>query len=100
MAAETTGLTQIPANYTVWSNEAPVPAIGDRVNVTMNGLGMATVTGYWTSEYTSDTKGEVVSLGVEVSFDAPPAWFIKQNGGKNVTGRVVGAEIRVLSGLA
>ena len=47
------------------------PAIGSKVQVTMNGLGTGTAVGYFT---------ECNFLGVIVELDNPPAWYTKQNG--------------------
>jgi len=61
------------------------PAIGTRVKVNFNELGYGTVTGYF-------VEGEW--FGVQLKPEAPPAWWVKQNKGKDVTVyHVFGAEI-------
>ena len=70
-----------------WSAPFPPPAVGGRVKVRMNGLGLATVTGYFVQDGW---------LGVVVKLDAPPEWYGKQNGG-NVPGHSFGAEIELIS---
>ncbi len=69
-----------------WSAEFDPPAIGERIRVTMNGLGEGVVTGYFV---------EADYLGVTVKLDAPADWYAKQNGG-NVPGHSFGAEIAKL----
>jgi hypothetical protein len=56
-----------------WSNTLQPPAVGDRVDVRMNGFGPGTVTGYFT---------EFGYLGVYVKVDRLPDWYVKQNKGK------------------
>jgi hypothetical protein len=70
-----------------WSGGPHVPGIGDKVNVTMNGLGEGTVRGYFTS---------TGWLGVAVSLDNPPDWYTWQNEGKNPLAFVFGAEVTSL----
>ena len=66
-----------------WSGKSTPPALEQEVNVTMNGLGYGVVVDYFVaSGY----------LGIKVRLNAPPAWFVKQNGG-NVLANVFGAEI-------
>lgn len=48
-----------------------MPQIGERVRVTINGLGTGRAFGYFT---------EHGYLGVMVELDEPPAWFWKQTG--------------------
>jgi hypothetical protein len=72
-----------------WSGKAAVPAIGTRVNVTINGLGQGIVEAYFI---------ESVYLGVYVKLENPPAWWVKQTAGKTFGRRtgcamVFGAEI-------
>lgn len=67
-----------------WSSSTPPPAVGDRVTVSMNGLGQGTVTGYF-------TQGGF--LGLMVQLDAPPEWYVRQNAG-NVPAPVFGAETK------
>lgn len=65
-----------------WSSNTHPPAVGDSVTVSMNGLGRGTVTGYF-------TQGGF--LGLMVQLDAPPEWYVRQNGG-NPPAPVFGAE--------
>ena len=53
----------------LWSSLGPLPRIGTRVRVTMNGLGPGIVRGYFT---------ESGWLGLHVELTAPPAWWVKQ----------------------
>lgn len=69
-----------------WSAAFNPPAVGDVVRVRINGLGLATVTGYFT---------EGGYLGVTVKLHAPQEWYVKQNGG-NVVGHSFGAEIALV----
>jgi len=68
-----------------WSGKAPPPAIGEKVTVSMNGLGEATVVGYFTKEGW---------LGLLTKLDNPPDWYVKQNGGNKV-GHIFGAECKL-----
>jgi len=73
-----------------WSGKEPVPAIGERVIVTMNRLGPGTVEAY----FIEDTF-----LGVYVKLENPPEWWIKQTKGKTFGRRtgcamVFGLEIK------
>jgi hypothetical protein len=66
-----------------WSGKMPVPEVGDRINVRMNGFGPSTVMGYlplhgW--------------LGLAVRPDVRPDWLIKQDPERHVI-LVFGAEI-------
>jgi hypothetical protein len=54
----------------MWSGAVEPPAVGDRVLVTVNGLGPGAVTGYFI---------EHGWLGVYVRLDSPPDWWVKQN---------------------
>lgn len=57
---------------TKWSGVSLViPAIGEPIRVTMNGIGDGTVTGYFT---------EHGWFGLLVKPRNPPAWYVKQNG--------------------
>jgi hypothetical protein len=70
----------------VWSGKTPPPAVGEKIKVPMNGLGMGDVTGYFT---------ESGFLGVLVKFDSPPEWYVKQNG-PNTVGHIFGIEMKSL----
>jgi hypothetical protein len=62
-----------------------MPQTGERVRVTMNGLGTGVVFGYFMEEG---------FMGVKVELDEPPAWFTKQNG--HHIAHVFGTEIAQL----
>ena len=64
-------LAELPANL-IWSGTQPVPAIGARVRVYMNGFGPALVEAYFHAEG---------YLGVVCRPDQLPAWFRQQNPG-------------------
>jgi hypothetical protein len=55
----------------IWATREamPLPAIGDKVTVTMNSIGPATVVGYFASD---------AFLGVMTKAIAPPAWLRRQ----------------------
>lgn len=65
----------------------PLPKLGDRVTVTMNGLGAGTVVAYFV---------EHGFLGVQVRLDQRPDWHIRQNGSHHPHALVFGAEIEIL----
>ena len=67
-----------------WSGAMPLPAVGARVNVIMNGCGPGTVLGYW------EHAGYV---GVRVALDSPPAWRRDQGTPDSYPACVFGAEI-------
>ena len=67
----------------IWSNPKPPPAIGDRVRIRVNGIGMATVTRYFVQEG---------FLGIETTVDAWPAPFDRDPDASRVC-HVFGAEI-------
>lgn len=73
-----------PEGRALWSGEAPPPAIGDRVRIAVNGIGMATVISYFVQEG---------YLGVLTEVDAWPENLAKQNG-DNRSCHVFGIEIR------
>lgn len=56
----------------IWAsrNGMPLPAVGDKVTITMNGIGPATVVGYFASDD---------FLGVMTKALAPPAWLRRQS---------------------
>lgn len=87
MAVYQNGLPVNRGTALIWGSfrgsKMPPPAIGDFVNVRINGLGRAEVVGYF-------SEGDY--LGIRVRYSTPPAWYVKQNGG-NVEGGVYGAEI-------
>ena len=57
-------------NVMRWSASFPLPAIGSRIYITMNGIGWATVTGYF------EQHGW---LGVMTKAEDPPRWLKQQN---------------------
>lgn len=61
------------------------PAIGTEIMATMNGLGAATVAGYFV---------ERGFLGLLVAFKNPPEWYVKQNRG-NPPGHLFGPEFKL-----
>jgi hypothetical protein len=67
----------------IWSNTNPPPAIGDRVRIRVNGIGMATVESYFEQEG---------YLGILTTVDAWPTFFAKQNG-EDRSCHAFGAEI-------
>lgn len=80
---DATGNITNDSGVPVWSNRNPPPPIGSRVNITVNGIGMATVQRYF-------TQGGF--LGLKVLVDTWPGSLAKQNGDDR-TGHVFGAEI-------
>lgn len=68
----------------LWSGKDAPPAIGDEIVITINRLGSAIVTGYF-------SEGEW--LGVLCSLIDPPDWHVRQNNG-DPTGHVFGAEFQ------
>lgn len=73
-----------PGNV-LWSRKdgAAPPAIGERIRVTINSIGPAIVTGYFTEDKW---------LGIRCTLLDPPAWHVKQNKGDNTCGHVFGPE--------
>ena len=67
----------------VWSNDKAPPAIGDRVRIRVNGIGMATVDSYFEQDG---------FLGVKTTVDAWPAPF-NRNQDADHTCHAFGAEI-------
>jgi hypothetical protein len=67
----------------IWSGTKAPPAIGDTVTMYVNGIGEGRVTGYF-------SEGKY--LGVWLDLLAPPAWYLKQNGG-NVPAAAFGIEL-------
>lgn len=55
----------------IWSSKEPPPAIGSVVKVRVNGIGPSKVLQYFVQEG---------YLGVNVMPEAPPEWYVKQNG--------------------
>jgi hypothetical protein len=70
-----------------WAGAEAPPAIGEKIKITMNGLGTATVVGYFSQDG---------FLGLRTQLETPPAWYLKQNGG-NVIGCIFGPEFAALS---
>lgn len=64
-----------------WSACFPLPAIGSRVYVTMNGIGWSVVKGYWSA---------AGWLGVMTLPENPPAYLRKQQREMNRTGMYCG----------
>jgi hypothetical protein len=57
-------------NLLKWSGDFPLPKVGDRIYITMNGIGWAYVMGYFASED---------YLGVMTLATKPPAWLRQLN---------------------
>ena len=70
-----------------YSGNSPIPAIGDRVFISLNKLGHGEVVSY----YVEDS-----CLGVEIKLDSPPNWHVKRypvsSGNYKIT-RMFGSEI-------
>ena len=58
-----------------WSASFPLPRIGDRVKVNMNGIGVAKVVGYFSSPGGKDSG---IFLGVMALPEDPPKWLRDQ----------------------
>jgi hypothetical protein len=69
-----------------WSGSMPLPKIGEKVNVIMNGLGIGVVEKYFV---------EYGWLGVMVKLDSPPEWYVKQNGANHLA-HIYGVEMKPL----
>jgi hypothetical protein len=71
----------------MWSGEGDPPAIGDEIEIALNGIGLAKVVDYAVMDG---------YLGVMAYPLAPPAWWVKANGepGPSSASIVFGAEIR------
>ena len=54
-----------------WVCKNPIPPVGSKVNVKINGIGESTVLRYFV---------EYGFIGLLVQPTNPPAWYIKQNG--------------------
>lgn len=68
-----------------WSGKAmPVPAVGARVHVHLNGIGPGTVTGYYHAEDW---------LGVVVEADQMPEWYRQANPTANNVAKVFGIDL-------
>src|SRR5262245_7936712 len=72
-----------------WSGKNAPPAIGADVHVYMNGFGDVTVTGYFV---------EYGWLGFLADVKNPPAWWLKQNGGRKVTAHFFGIDLEPANG--
>lgn len=57
-----------------WSAKFPIPAIGQRIFITLNGIGWAVVKGYFVSETSYANYVGVMTLPTN-----PPAWLKAQN---------------------
>lgn len=67
-----------------WGGKEPPPSIGSKVTVAVNMIGAGVVRSYFVQEG---------FLGVLVKPDAPPDWYIKQNGADQPC-HVFGAELK------
>jgi hypothetical protein len=72
----------------IWGGKNGVlpPPVGEKITVTMNGLGNGDVVGYFSQDG---------YLGLRVQFDSPPEWYVKQNKG-NPVGHIFGPEFKPL----
>lgn len=59
-----------------WSAKFPIPAIGTRIWITLNGIGPADVVGYFCSP--GDSEGKTHYVGVMTKALKPPAWLRRQ----------------------
>jgi hypothetical protein len=84
-AGDSHALVRVGEHVAKWSNAAFLPQIGERVQITFNGLGCGTVVAY----FVEDTY-----IGVEVAPDKRPEWHVKQNGNQHPHPLVFGAEIK------
>lgn len=89
-----TSFTEKEPGKLLWSAPFDVPSIGDRVRVTLNGIGTGKVVRYFLEISGGWDTGYYVVLGVKVELDkeglAP--WLVKQNPEMNFV-YVYGAEI-------
>ena len=70
------------AELDVWRGTGSIPQLGQRVRVTLNGLGSGTVRGSFLAGKVGEAAPEdpqVRSLGVAALLENPPAWYTKQN---------------------
>jgi hypothetical protein len=67
-----------------WAGKNAPPLVGTKIHVTMNNLGVATVTGFFVEEG---------FLGLKVRFHDAPEWHRKQNRG-NPNGYIFGPEFK------
>jgi hypothetical protein len=74
----------------LWSGKLAPPAVGEKIEITMNGIGEATVTGYFAEEGW---------LGVRFRAHNPPEWYVKQNG-RDCIGHAFGVEIASMDQVA
>lgn len=58
------------ADVYLWSNDKPLPTVGDRILNLVNGFGMCEVAGYFT---------ESIYVGIYAIPDVAPAWWVEQN---------------------
>ena len=70
----------------IWAGKVAPPPVGTKIDVNMNGLGHGNVVGYFVLEG---------YLGLRVSLDNPPEWYVRQNKG-NAVGHIFGPEFRPL----
>tara|TARA_R110002020_G_scaffold208685_2_gene414493 strand:+ start:1429 stop:1665 length:237 start_codon:yes stop_codon:yes gene_type:complete len=74
-----TGYTELK-----WTGEGSIPAVGETVEVKMNGLGSGKVSGYF---------AESGFIGLVVDLDSPPEWYLKQNNNEFFPTHVFGTEL-------
>ncbi|GAA5504128.1 hypothetical protein Dxin01_03897 [Deinococcus xinjiangensis] len=84
----------------VWRGTDPIPSGGQRVKVTMNGLGFGTVAGYFLAGEAGKAdpaRPERRFLGVGVLLEGPPDWYKAQHPNwQTEPARVFGPEVAAL----
>lgn len=67
-------------NELVWAAAFPMPKVGDKVTITMNGIGPAIVKGYFAVYPAPDYEYDrTIFVGVMTLATKPPAWLKRQN---------------------
>lgn len=84
-----------------WRGKEPIPQVGSRINVTMNGLGPGTVRAYFLAGDPGSANSDHPHrrfLGVAVDLEQPPRWYVEQNKDrpKNEPAYLFGAEVAPL----
>lgn len=84
----------------VWRGADPIPAQGERVQVTLNGLGPGTVSGFFLAGEAGKAdpaNPERRFLGVAVMLESPPDWYKQQTPSYQTDpARVFGPEVTAL----
>jgi hypothetical protein len=74
MLAESNWKYTVDGEPMIWSNHKQLPALGSKVKITMNGIGTATVVGYF---YEAVQDG--AWIGIMTLPTNPPKWLKDQN---------------------